>query len=142
MDSLADESDIQTSFQNPFLDLSKDSQLDPSGPNFSTKAWLSNLIGFTSKDPTRYSRHNAGVSFRNLNVCGHGSPTDYQKTVGNVILEIGTIFRWMVGTGKQEIRILRDFNGLVNPGEMLLVLGRPGITLYSSCIGQVYLLTI
>ena len=32
----------------------------------------------------------------------------------------------MTGTGKQKIQILRDFDGLVKSGEMLVVLGRPG----------------
>lgn len=113
-------------FQNPFLGVPKGSALDPASENFSTRAWISNLAGFTSKDPKRYPCRTAGVSFENLNIFGFGSPTDYQKTVGNVPLEIGAIFRWMMGTGKHQIQILKNFNGLVKPGEMLLVLGRPG----------------
>jgi ABC-type multidrug transport system ATPase subunit len=30
------------------------------------------------------------------------------------------------GNRRREVRILRDLDGLVNQGEMLLVLGRPG----------------
>ena len=113
-------------FRNPFLGVPKGSSLDPASENFSAREWISNLAGFKSKDPRRYPLRTAGISFENLNVFGFGSPTDYQKTVGNVPLEIVTVFRWMMGTGKHRIQILKDFNGLVKPGEMLLVLGRPG----------------
>jgi ATP-binding cassette subfamily G (WHITE) protein 2 (PDR) len=51
---------------------------------------------------------------------------EYQKTVGNVPLEVCAIFRWMMGTRKHRIQILKDFDGIVRPGEILLVLGRPG----------------
>jgi ATP-binding cassette subfamily G (WHITE) protein 2 (PDR) len=56
-------------------------------------------------------------------VHGFGSPTDYQKDVANSVLQIGALFRSMTGTGKQKIQILRDFDGLVKSGEMLVVLG-------------------
>jgi ABC-type multidrug transport system ATPase subunit len=113
-------------FQNPFLRVPKGSSLDPASENFSAREWISNLEGFKSNDPRRYPPRTAGISFKNLSVFGFGSPTDYQKTVGNVPLEIGAVFRWMMGTGKHRIQILKDFDGLVKPGEMLLVLGRPG----------------
>jgi ATP-binding cassette, subfamily G (WHITE), member 2, PDR len=61
-----------------------------------------------------------------LNAHGFGTPTDYQKTVGNVLLEIGSLFRWIVQSGKKRIQILNGFDGLVDSGDMLLVLGRPG----------------
>jgi ATP-binding cassette subfamily G (WHITE) protein 2 (PDR) len=113
-------------FQNPFLGVLPHSSLDPASPNFNSKAWLSNLYGFMSKDPKRHPRRSVGISFRDLNVFGFGSPTDYQKTVGNIILEVSALARWMMGTGKQKINILKDFNGLIRSGEMVLVLGRPG----------------
>lgn len=111
---------------NPFLGVPKGSSLDPASVSFSARAWYSNLVGFTSKDSQRYLPRTLGISFKNLNVYGFSTPTDYQKTVGNVPWQIGAILRWMMGTGKRRIPILKDFNGLVQPGEMLLVLGRPG----------------
>jgi ATP-binding cassette subfamily G (WHITE) protein 2 (PDR) len=79
-----------------------------------------------SRDPERYPTRTAGVSFRNLNVHGFGTPTDYQKTFGNYPLEVGSIFNAITGRGKSKIDILRNFDGLVRSGEMLVVLGRPG----------------
>ncbi|KAJ5082688.1 ABC multidrug transporter C [Penicillium argentinense] len=112
--------------ENTFLDAKEDSALNPHSPNFKARDWMKNLLAITSRDPERYPQRQAGVSFRNLSVHGYGSPTDYQKDVFNSVLQIGGLFRMMTGSGKQKIQILRDFDGLVKSGEMLVVLGRPG----------------
>ncbi|KAJ5204724.1 ABC multidrug transporter C [Penicillium cinerascens] len=112
--------------ENTFIDMKEDSTLNPHSPNFKARNWMKNLLAVTSRDPERYPQRQAGVSFRNLSVHGHGSPTDYQKDVFNSILQVGALARLMTGTGKQKIQILRDFDGLVKSGEMLVVLGRPG----------------
>ena len=113
-------------FQNPFLGVEKGSHLDPEGPNFSARAWVTNLIGLRSRDPERYPERTAGFSFKNLSVHGFGTPTDYQKDFLNILLEVGAVFRLFSGSGKQKIQILNNFDGLVENGEMLVVLGRPG----------------
>lgn len=112
--------------ENTFLGFKEGSTLDPSSENFSSRDWMKNLLALNSRDPERYPPRQAGVSFRNLSVHGYGSPTDYQKDVFNSVLQIGALFRHMTGTGKNKIQILRDFDGLVKSGEMLVVLGRPG----------------
>ncbi|GFF23501.1 ABC transporter CDR4 [Aspergillus udagawae] len=112
--------------ENPFLETKEDSTLNPHSPNFKAKNWMKNLLALSSRDPERYPKRVAGVSFKNLSVHGYGSPTDYQKDVFNSVLEVGTLVRKVMGTGKQKIQILRDFDGLVKNGEMLVVLGRPG----------------
>ncbi len=48
------------------------------------------------------------------------------RTFGNYPLELVSIFNKLTGRGKRKIQILRDFEGLVHSGEMLVVLGRPG----------------
>ncbi|KAL2863758.1 pleiotropic drug resistance family ABC transporter [Aspergillus lucknowensis] len=112
--------------ENPFLDLSEESALNPHNPNFTAKNWMKNLLALSSRDPERYPQRQAGVSFRNLSIHGFGSPTDYQKDVFNSVLQIGDLVRMFTGTGKQKIQILSEFDGLVKSGEMLVVLGRPG----------------
>ncbi|KAF5860802.1 hypothetical protein ETB97_001022 [Aspergillus alliaceus] len=112
--------------ENPFVETKEDSTLNPHSSNFKAKNWMKNLLALTSRDPERHPRREAGVSFRNLSVHGYGSPTDYQKDVFNAVLQVGALFRAVTGTGKQKIQILRDFDGLVRSGEMLVVLGRPG----------------
>ncbi|KAL4871208.1 hypothetical protein BDV12DRAFT_206795 [Aspergillus spectabilis] len=112
--------------ENPFIDISEESSLNPANPNFKAKNWMKNILALSSRDPERHRPRQAGVSFRNLNVHGFGSPTDYQKDVFNSVLQIGGLVRSIMGAGKQKIEILRNFDGLVKSGEMLVVLGRPG----------------
>jgi ATP-binding cassette subfamily G (WHITE) protein 2 (PDR) len=110
---------------NPFYG-STDPALDPTSGKFNARAWTKTLVGITSRDPEKYPQRTAGVAYKNLNVHGFGNPTDYQKTFGNYPLEIVGLFNKISGRGKRKIQILRDFDGLVKAGEMLVVLGRPG----------------
>lgn len=48
------------------------------------------------------------------------------RTFANIVLEAVGLFNKVTGRGKTKIQILRDFEGLVKSGEMLVVLGRPG----------------
>ncbi|KAL4798982.1 ABC-2 type transporter-domain-containing protein [Aspergillus venezuelensis] len=112
--------------ENPFIDVGEESSLNPANPNFKAKNWMKNLLALSSRDPERYPARHAGVSFRNLSIHGYGSPTDYQKDVFNSVLQVGGLVRSIMGSGKQKIEILRNFDGLVKSGEMLVVLGRPG----------------
>lgn len=111
---------------NPFLG-PVEPQLDPHSAEFSLKAWLQAVMNIASRDPERYPKGVAGVAYRNLSAHGQGNPTDYQKTFGNYPLEL---FKWAKSLAGKEsktrIQILRDFDGLVKSGEMLVVLGRPG----------------
>lgn len=111
---------------NPFLNVS-DPELDPNSEQFNSRKWTKNLLHITLRDPERYPRRTAGVSFRNLNAFGYGTAADYQATVSNVWLKAVGWVRGLVGGGnKVRIDILRNFEGFVRSGEMLVVLGRPG----------------
>jgi hypothetical protein len=112
--------------KNPFFDDDKETTWHPDSPNFRTKDWIRALIAAQSQDPERFLQRSAGVALKNLHVHGFGSPTDYQKDVFNAVLSIGGLLRNLVGSGKQKVQILNNFNGLVRSGEMLVVLGRPG----------------
>ncbi|KAH6679698.1 putative ABC transporter CDR4 [Halenospora varia] len=111
---------------NPF-DGTDNPLLDPLSGKFNYKVWMKNLIGIQSRDPDRYPKRVAGVAYKNLSAYGFGEPTDYQKTFGNYPLEIGGLFNRLIGRrNRSKIQILRNFDGLVRSGEMLVVLGRPG----------------
>ncbi|KAJ5399552.1 hypothetical protein N7465_010041 [Penicillium sp. CMV-2018d] len=111
---------------NPFFEENKESTWHPDSPFFKPKDWIRSLIAAQSQDPERFLQRSAGVAFKSLSVHGFGSPTDYQKDVLNSLLSIGGLVRNLVGSGKQKVQILHNFNGLVKSGEMLVVLGRPG----------------
>ena len=69
-------------YPNPFHS-SNDPALDPNSGQFRPESWIRTLIGITSRDPQRYPQRTAGISYRNLNVHGFGSLTDYQKYVSD-----------------------------------------------------------
>ena len=111
---------------NPF-EGSDNPLLDPASGKFSARAWTKNLVGIQSRDPERYPGRTAGIAYKSLSAHGFGQPTDYQKTFGNYPLEVAGLVKQMIGQSqKTKIQILRDFDGLVKSGEMLVVLGRPG----------------
>lgn len=71
----------------------------------------------------------AGVSFKDLNCYGFISSDQYQSTFTTWIFKIPSLLRSLVSarsSQSQRVEILRDIQGLVHPGELLLVLGRPG----------------
>ncbi|KAL2838950.1 ABC-2 type transporter-domain-containing protein [Aspergillus pseudodeflectus] len=111
---------------NTFLDTS-DPQLDPNNEQFNARKWTKNFLSVASRDPDRYPRRTAGVSFRNLSAFGYGTAADYQADVANMWLKGYGWARRKLGFGDRvRIDILRDFEGFVRSGEMLVVLGRPG----------------
>ncbi|KAJ5381155.1 uncharacterized protein N7496_003583 [Penicillium cataractarum] len=117
---------VSSGLENPFTTDVSDSTVNPHSPNFNVRSWMKMLLAIRSRDPDRYPDRKAGVAFRNLSVHGFGSPTDYQKDVLNCLLEAGTIIRRLAGIKMPRIDILRNFDGLVKSGEMLIVLGKPG----------------
>lgn len=111
---------------NTFLD-SSDPELDPNADQFKSRKWVKNIIQIISSDPALYPHRTTGVSFRNLNVFGYGTAADYQMDFANFWLKGAGWFRSLFGLQKKvRIDILRDFEGIVHSGEMLVVLGRPG----------------
>lgn len=48
------------------------------------------------------------------------------RTFSNVVLEVVGLFNKITGRGQRKIQILRDFEGLIKSGELLVVLGKPG----------------
>ncbi|KAI1388115.1 ABC-2 type transporter-domain-containing protein [Hypoxylon trugodes] len=110
--------------QNPYLDAGENSPLNPHSSHFSARAWAKAIVNLA--DQEGHGFRTAGVAFQNLNVHGFGAETDYQKDVGNVWLEGVGLARKLLGTGQKKIDILRNFDGVVHKGEMLVVLGPPG----------------
>lgn len=110
---------------NPFSDVLDDPELDPNSGKFNPRKWLSNLWQILSRDADKFPTRTAGISWQRLSVFGYSTGADFQPTVSN-------IWGWesmrnTLGLGrKNRIDILRNFEGLVKSGELLVVLGRPG----------------
>ncbi|KAF4987866.1 hypothetical protein FDECE_15275 [Fusarium decemcellulare] len=98
--------------------------LDPASTRFDLHRWLQNFVqtlgeqGITAKK--------TGVVWKDLNVSGSGAALQVQETVASMLmapLRLGDLFSF----GKKEPKhILRNFDGLIQSGELLIVLGRPG----------------
>ncbi|KAK9450534.1 ABC-2 type transporter-domain-containing protein [Limtongia smithiae] len=112
---------------NPFLDCSDDPRLDPFSEKFDARHFVMSMLDIAARDPERFPIRTAGVAFRNLSAFGFGSAADYQKTVANIAIDIATVFFQKIAhTPRRRIQILQNFDGVLQPGEMLMVLGRPG----------------
>ncbi|KAK7442419.1 hypothetical protein CaCOL14_001239 [Colletotrichum acutatum] len=110
---------------NPFL--SDHPALDPScREEFNAKKWARALLQHSYHHPEDYPRLEAGVGYRNLSVHGYGTDTDYQKDVLNVLWQAPMMIKQALSNRRRKIEILKEFDGIIKSGEMLLVLGRPG----------------
>ncbi|KAE8355555.1 ABC-2 type transporter-domain-containing protein [Aspergillus coremiiformis] len=115
--------------------------LDPTSGQFDQYKWTRMRLKLMDKEgiPRPPS---TGVVFQNLNVSGSGSALQYQRTVGSILLEPFHPQGWLsFAKCSQEKHILRNFNGLLKSGEMLIVLGRPGSgcsTFLKTICGQLY----
>lgn len=99
---------------------------DPFSESFDSRAWIKSMLAITSRDPEKYPRRTAGIGFKNLSVHGYASDVEYQQTVGNVLLSgLGNI-RDAISGRKRKVQIINQFDGIIEAGEMLVVLGPPG----------------
>ena len=110
---------------NPF-DPPKDSTIDPTSDKFRARDWTKSMLRLQAQTQPAAKSRSAGFAFRNLTAFGQSASTDYQKTVGNYALDLVGLARRATGHSPRRVDILRDFEGLVLPGEMLVVLGPPG----------------
>ncbi|CAD6503294.1 BgTH12-02961 [Blumeria graminis f. sp. triticale] len=72
-----------------------------------------------------------GVIWENLSVFGSGGSSNYVKTFLDAIISFFNIISTISGLlglrkNKKKVTILDSFRGVAKPGEMVLVLGRPG----------------
>ncbi|KAK7732284.1 ATP-binding cassette transporter snq2 [Cytospora paraplurivora] len=110
------------------------STAETEGENHEVERLMSRMFGkarqqHSEEENTRHS----GVVFRNLTVKGAGLGASLQPTVGDIFMTLPRFLKNLLtkgpraATGKPPVRNLLDsFDGCVRPGEILLVLGRPG----------------
>lgn len=122
--------------QNPFLvNPNENSPYNPASPSFNARKWAKAIVEMDTGSP-----RTAGVCFQDLNVFGFGTAFDYQKTAISAWLDVIGIGRDLLGMSqRRRIDILRNCDGVVRKGEMLVVLGPPGAgcsTLLKSIAGE------
>ncbi|EGW34906.1 multidrug resistance protein CDR1 [Spathaspora passalidarum NRRL Y-27907] len=113
---------------NPYQDELTGSNLDPESPKFDSKYWIKNLKALYQSDPDYFKPNKLGVAFRDLRAYGIANDFDYQTTVATGLIKF-------VVDGSRYFRkddksryfdILKPMDGLLRPGELTVVLGRPG----------------
>ena len=94
---------------------------------------LSRMFGHTRQDSEEEKTRHVGVIFKHLTVKGTGLGAALQPTVGDFFLGLPRFLTGLLGSGPKKVSrkppvktILDDFSGCIRPGQMLLVLGRPG----------------
>ena len=103
-----------------------DPRLDPESDEFDYYRWAQTAL--SSLDRQGINPQEQGVVFSNLRVSGSGSALQFQETV---MSSLTVPFRFVINSifGRNKAgrrRILHGFDGLLQSGELLLVLGRPG----------------
>jgi ATP-binding cassette, subfamily G (WHITE), member 2, SNQ2 len=92
----------------------------------------STLRGYKATDEESGIRSKRiGVIWEGLTVTGQGGVTNFVKTFPDAFISFFNVFEtamhiFRVGRKGRECNILKDFRGVTKPGEMVLVLGKPG----------------
>ncbi|CCK68828.1 ATP-binding cassette multidrug transporter PDR5 KNAG_0B03870 [Huiozyma naganishii CBS 8797] len=105
-----------------------DERLDPNSENFSSVAWVKNMTKLANNDPDYYKPYSLGCVWKNLIASGQSSDIEYQSTVLNLPLKTAQeVYRTLRPPPESELfQILKPMSGYLDPGELLVVLGRPG----------------
>ncbi|CCF57513.1 hypothetical protein KAFR_0C05220 [Kazachstania africana CBS 2517] len=105
-----------------------DKRLDPNSDEFSSKLWIQYLAHLSSTDPEYYKPFSFGCTWKNLSVSGDSADVTYQSTIFNVPFKIlGKVYRrFRPARDSNSFQILKPMEGYLDPGELLVVLGRPG----------------
>ncbi|TNY24740.1 putative SNQ2-ABC transporter [Rhodotorula diobovata] len=78
-------------------------------------------------DKNGVSRRDLGVTFKGLTVKGEGSGISYGSSLTGALKSIPALPKTIKAARHPKTKVILDeFTGCVKPGEMLLVLGRPG----------------
>ncbi|CAG7561938.1 unnamed protein product [Fusarium equiseti] len=100
-----------------------DETLNPSNPTFDFQKWSQALVNLRSRlnlpTPPR-----SGFCFKNLSVHGSGPVVEQQDTLWTLLTRPFNIRSWF--RSKESRCILTSLDGVVQKGQLLLVLGRPG----------------
>ncbi|KAL3233195.1 Uncharacterized protein RNJ44_05111 [Nakaseomyces bracarensis] len=106
-------------------------KLDPTSDNFSSAAWVQNMSNLFNADPDYYKPYSIGCYWKDLSATGESADIEYQANFMNGPYKgAKTVYKALMPTSAsakdKNFKILKPMEGCVNPGELLVVLGRPG----------------
>lgn len=105
-----------------------DPRLDPENDQFDSKLWVMNLKKLYDSDPDFYKPSSLGVIFKNLNAYGQAADADYQSNFLNGIPKLvnSAVNKFLLRKEAPRFDILKPMDGYLKPGELCVVLGKPG----------------
>lgn len=105
-----------------------DPRLNPESDQFDSKFWLKNMRKMTLSNVDYYKPSDLGFAYKNLRAFGRAADADYQSNFGNIIYKYVNIgLSKLRKTDTKELYdILKPMDGIAKPGEVTVVLGRPG----------------
>ena len=101
-----------------------DPVFDPNSPKFDLYKYLRMTMKLLENESI--ALHHSGVVLKDVNVHGTGSALNLQSNVGSYLLAPLRVNEYFNFGHKPRKHILRNFNGVLESGELLIVLGRPG----------------
>ncbi len=90
--------------------LPTDGALNPNSDQFNAKQWAKAFYNVRKDSLEGNPPKTTGIAFRDLNVYGFGTDTDFQKSVGNIWLETVGLAKKLTGKGQTKIDILRNLD--------------------------------
>ncbi|GEQ70600.1 hypothetical protein JCM33374_g4278 [Metschnikowia sp. JCM 33374] len=109
----------------PYADA--DEALDPNSEKFDSKFWVKNMRKLFESDPDYYKPSKLGLAYRDLRAYGIAAGSDYQPTVTNALFKLATDqLSFLNKNSDRYFDILKTMDGYFKPGELTVVLGRPG----------------
>ncbi|RCK57807.1 Multidrug resistance protein CDR2 [Candida viswanathii] len=129
---------------NPYGDeVYSNNQLNPDSDDFNAKFWVKNLRKLYESDPEYYKPSKLGIAYRDLRAYGVANDSDYQPTVANSLWKLASegVSHFKKDNDSRYFDILKSMDGIMKPGELTVVLGRPGAgcsTLLKTIAAQTY----
>ncbi|KAG7660526.1 uncharacterized protein J8A68_005945 [[Candida] subhashii] len=113
---------------NPYTESIEHTQLDPESPEFNAKFWVKNIRKLYDSDPEYFRHSKLGVAYRNLRAYGIANDVDYQPTVTNYFWKhlAAAARHFRKEDGSRYFDILKPMDAIMRPGDLTVVLGRPG----------------
>ncbi|CUM64242.1 uncharacterized protein PRCAT00001837001 [Priceomyces carsonii] len=113
---------------SPYDDEQVEDALNPNSDNFNAKFWVKNMRKLYDSDPNYFKRSKMGIAYRNLRAYGVAADSDYQPTVPNIIPKflLEAYLHFKHNDPSRYFDILKSMDGIMRPGELTVVLGRPG----------------
>lgn len=114
---------------NPMDQAQLDARLDPNSDEFDSRYWVKNMHLFICSDPEYYKPSSLAMVYKDLRAYGQATDADYQSNFGNGIYKTISQFiqnRSASHREKNRFDILKPMDGMIEPGSLTVVLGRPG----------------